>query len=483
MGSFCSFCYGVGGHTINDGKANEHTPLLTKQVWTELKKPSCNHLYDAPRAFNQRYELRGVLGHGATGFCHACIDKYKMEAFACKVVNLSKYVDRNKYRILQRLMVEVKVLQKLRHKNIVRAQDFFEDEDHLFIIMELIPGGELFQQIVKVGSFSEKQAAGVIRDVADGLSYIHQMGVIHRDLKPENLLVPGPQLRPVKICDFGLAFNKTFGNSPKTFVGSPRYMAPEQMLGTPYNEKVDVWALGIILFILLSGNLPFEPTILQQNAQQNAAKGERKLPVRQLALRFQGSRWNKVSRAAKALIFSCLNIDPEIRFSADRVLTHSWLNGKAPATLVQNSEHLKRYLFDKRSNGTIFLEPNTLGHRYGTKEKIALTHRNRRSHPINLGRGFNTPDHSPSSSPETSISRSSGSLLKSPNMLANLQRFSKGTGDSFQLSPNYVPKQKKKKKGSSSWTRKTGKLESKQLKSKKDSKTPDGKPGEMVFSL
>mmetsp|Transcript_23274 Transcript_23274/g.41178 ORF Transcript_23274/g.41178 Transcript_23274/m.41178 type:complete len:492 (+) Transcript_23274:166-1641(+) len=393
MGNACSWCFLDGQSEIN-----ESTPLMTTEVMNQMKTPNANSAYMPPTKFIMKYELRGVLGAGATGLCHICIHHPTRGAFACKIVRKRRLAHERKHRVLKQLRTEVDVLKKLNHPNIVQFKDFFEDRNNLFIVMELVGGGELFQQVVEAGSFSEKTAATVVRDVASGLSYMHKMGVIHRDLKPENLLVPGPGLHPVKICDFGLAFQ--YGgkkHSPKTFVGSPRYMAPEQMQRKAYNSKVDTWALGVILFILLSGCLPFEPAMLRRSKDE-------KLPVRELALKFEGMRWFNISWDAKTLIFACLNLNPDIRFSADQVLSHSWLDGSAPSTLIRNSEHLRRYLLDKRSNGSFFLEPNTLGHR-DIKTKIAATHRNKRSHPMSLNRGYNTPDESPQSSPTTSSSK------------------------------------------------------------------------------
>mmetsp|Transcript_21885 Transcript_21885/g.43959 ORF Transcript_21885/g.43959 Transcript_21885/m.43959 type:complete len:491 (-) Transcript_21885:270-1742(-) len=419
----CGFCFGIEG----SGAVNERTPLMENaELVSQIRTPSANTLYMPPKKFTSRYELRGVLGAGATGLCHVCLDIRTMNAFACKIVRKRRLLAERKHKVLKQLLIEVDVLKRLEHKNIVKFQDVFEDRNNLFIVMELVGGGELFAQVVRVGSFSEKLAAGIMRDVAAGLAYCHKMGVIHRDLKPENLLVPGPGLRPVKICDFGLAFQYSANRrAPRTFVGSPRYMAPEQMQRRPYNEKVDTWALGVILFILLSGCLPFEPAVLKRGEDQ-------KLPVKKLALKFSGRRWKGISDEAKYLIHGCLVIDPDMRYSADQVLTHSWLNGKAPANLIQNSDHLYRYMLDKRSNGSFFLEPNTLGCK-DVKTKMAATHRNKRSHPMPLNRGYKTPDGSPSSSPDSNFSKSNGSVRKSP-IIMNSRFHKKNKNSSIERS-------------------------------------------------
>ncbi|GAB5357737.1 hypothetical protein AAMO2058_000400200 [Amorphochlora amoebiformis] len=456
----CSYCFGLDYE--HSGPPTERTPLMHhRHIRSQLQTPSANAAYRPPPSFTEKYDIRGVLGAGATGLCHVCIDIHTMKAYACKIVRKRRLLAERKHKILKQLRVEVDVLKRLKHPHIVHFQDFFEDRNHLFIIMELVSGGELFAQVVRAGSFSEKQAAGIVRDVASGLAYCHSMGVIHRDLKPENLLVPGPGLCPVKICDFGLAFQYGHKKAPKTFVGSPRYMAPEQMLRKPYTEKVDTWALGVILFILLSGCLPFEPAVLQQNA-------EGKLPVRELALRFEKKRWGHVSRLAKALIFNCLNLDPDIRFSASQVLTHPWINGKAPETLIQNSSHLRRYLLDKRSNGSFFLEPNTLGGK-DIRCKLAAVHRTKRSQPVSLGRGYRTPDGSPSSSPETSISRSTGSR-RSPSLLAGMNRFKKRTNNSSDLEGfSLSPRESKRVDSWASWGAKPAGRPKKEIKEYKTS--------------
>mmetsp|Transcript_30179 Transcript_30179/g.42060 ORF Transcript_30179/g.42060 Transcript_30179/m.42060 type:complete len:441 (-) Transcript_30179:227-1549(-) len=390
--------------------------IIGVELLNHIKAPSRNLVFKPPDRFTRKYDIRGLIGSGATGQCHVCLQLPNHDIFACKIVRKRRLLQERKQRILKQLRVEVDVLKRLSHPNIVKFQDFYEDRNHLFIIMELVGGGELFAQVVEVGSFSEKIAAGIIKDVAAGLEYCHSMGIIHRDLKPENLLVPGPGLRPVKICDFGLAFQYGAKREARTFVGSPRYMAPEQMQRKPYTSKVDTWALGVILFILLSGCLPFEPALLKKGEDQ-------KLPVRELALKFEGKRWQRVSGDAKSLIFYCLSLDPEIRFSADKILTHPWLNGKAPDNLIRNSQHLRRYLTDKRSNGSFFLEPNTLS-RKDVKAKIAATHRDRRSQPMSLNRGYRTPDGAASLSP----SNSSRSLDKAV-LLKGMDRFRRTPSD------------------------------------------------------
>ena len=189
-------------------------------------------------------------------------------ALACKVVDKRKLgLDvRVRTVLLEQLRQEITVLKKLNHRNVIRLIDVCEQPEKLYIVMELMHGGELFDCIVQKGRFTESEAYDVVGQVAAGLAHCHKQGVVHRDLKPENLLLAEKwdrfsdkkKLGVVKITDFG--YSRILGNNTtKSYLGTAGYLAPELRQGKEYSESVDVWALGVITYVLLSGHLPFPP--------------------------------------------------------------------------------------------------------------------------------------------------------------------------------------------------------------------------------
>uniref|UniRef100_A0A3Q3GQW9 Calcium/calmodulin-dependent protein kinase 1Da n=1 Tax=Labrus bergylta TaxID=56723 RepID=A0A3Q3GQW9_9LABR len=153
---------------------------------------------------------------------------------------------------------EIAVLRKIKHENIVALEDIYESPDHLYLIMQLVSGGELFDRIVEKGFYTEKDASTLIRQVLDAVNYLHRMGIVHRDLKPENLLYFNPQDESkIMISDFGLSKMEGSGDVMSTACGTPGYVAPEVLAQKPYSKAVDCWSIGVIAYILLCGYPPF----------------------------------------------------------------------------------------------------------------------------------------------------------------------------------------------------------------------------------
>lgn len=150
-------------------------------------------------------------------------------------------------------MNEVEIMKHMDHPHIVKVYEFFENENHIFIVMELLENGELFDKIKQAQHFSESQAKKSIREILEAVNYLHKKKIVHRDLKPENILFSKNDV--LKIADFGTSkfFSKT---KMKKTHGTPYYIAPEVINGH-YNEKCDVWSIGVIMYILLSGYPPF----------------------------------------------------------------------------------------------------------------------------------------------------------------------------------------------------------------------------------
>lgn len=162
--------------------------------------------------------------------------------------------------LLPKLMMnELSVLQKCSHPNIMNVTELLEDDENYYIITELLEGGELFDRIIEVKAFSERRAAYIVKQVLLALNYMHQQSITHRDLKPENILLESKKLSSleVKIADFGFSCMFDPKEGLDTQLGSPLYMAPEIIIGKTYNEKVDIWSMGVITYMLLTGRNPF----------------------------------------------------------------------------------------------------------------------------------------------------------------------------------------------------------------------------------
>eukprot|EP00903_Cladosiphon_okamuranus_P006192 g6089.t1 len=276
----------------------------------------------APGTVLAKYEMKEVLGVGSTSKCYRCVNRRSKKQFACKVID-KRAMDPKLKPLLDQFHVEIQVLQLLRHPNIIHMEDVFESDAKIHMVMEIMQGGELFDYVVEKGKLSESEASVMVRKVTSALAYMHSMNVIHRDLKPENLLLTSKGASPeVKIIDFGLA--KVLGagdDSAQSFLGTRGYLAPEMLQRESYSKEVDVWALGVIVFVLLCGCLPFD----DDSKKLNQAGAFQKF-----VLRFPG--WaQKLSPGAKDLLSKLLTVTPRARFTAKQALEHPWVTGKAAA--------------------------------------------------------------------------------------------------------------------------------------------------------
>jgi len=220
---------------------------------------------------------------------------------------------------LEEFRLEVDLMKSLDHPCICRLLQVYEDPKNLYIVMEHIEGGELFEHVVEQGNFSEHDAARVIRQVSSSLEYCHDRGVVHRDIKPENIMVVSDDADSdevtVKLIDFGFGSRILSGVKLKARVGTFVYTAPEAFKDEPCDEKLDMWALGCVLFVLLSGDAPFFGADCQSKIIQGS---------------FSMEGWDAVSDSAKDLIRGLLEVDPSKRLSAAEVLQHAWLQKAAP---------------------------------------------------------------------------------------------------------------------------------------------------------
>jgi len=258
------------------------------------------------------FDIEAPIGRGATSVVKTVIEKGTKKKYAMK--QIKKDIDKKIIR------TEIGILLRLKHPNIIRLKEIFESENELFLILELVTGGELFDRIVERGFYSEKDAAAVVKQLCEAIQYLHDNGIVHRDLKPENLLYANPTPESaLKIADFGLSKMLTTSATMQTVCGTPGYCAPEVLLGKSYEESVDMWAVGVITYILLCG---FEPFYDERGDQAMFQK------ILKCDFEFVSPWWDQVSLNAKDLISKLIVLDPSKRLSAKEAIAHPWVQGK-----------------------------------------------------------------------------------------------------------------------------------------------------------
>jgi len=199
------------------------------------------------------YRIGKVLGTGAFGEVRMCVHRESGAQRAVKVLRKSHMDDDEK----RMLFNEINILKEIDHPNIIKMYEFFEDEKRYYLVTEICKGGELFDEILQRGKFSERDGAVLMKQVLSCINYCHQANIVHRDLKPENILLEqNKEFDQIKIIDFGTSLVYDPSRSLDEKLGTPYYIAPE-VLNKNYNQKCDIWSCGVITYILLSGVPPF----------------------------------------------------------------------------------------------------------------------------------------------------------------------------------------------------------------------------------
>ena len=268
------------------------------------------------------------LTNGTYSKIYVVQNKKDFKLYCCKEILKSKIADLAKFKN------EINILSKVDHPNIIRLYEIFEDDRYISLIMELCQGGELFQKINELAekdeSFSEKEAVKIFKQLMLAICYCHSQGICHRDLKPENILFlnKNPD-SPIKIIDFGLSKifgeikpimkgNKVEKNIMSLRVGTAYYMSPEVLQGN-YDNKCDIWACGVILYIMLCGYPPFDG-----DTENDILKA-----ISRKKFSFPEEEWKSVSDDAKDLIKHMI-CDPDKRYNAEMILNHPWIEKNAP---------------------------------------------------------------------------------------------------------------------------------------------------------
>ena len=282
-----------------------------------------------------KYEFVKIIGRGHYGTVRlAHLKSRPEEMVAIKTMTKKKVATSTE--ALQR---EIRILFALDHPNIIRLHEVFEDDKYMHLVTEYCSGGELLDHLVSMGRYSEHDAARLLHKILLAVNNLHQNNVCHRDLKPENFMFENTDPRAeLKLIDFGLAhkfFNKAGSSELKSFVGTPDYVAPEVLQGG-YGPKCDLWSVGVILYVMLSGKLPF------------AGNSVNEIYARILSGEFTTNTdvWRNINPWAIDLLLKLLVVNPQKRLSAEEALEHEWFVQSPISPLVISRdilESLKRY--------------------------------------------------------------------------------------------------------------------------------------------
>lgn len=294
------------------------------------------------------YKLGDILGEGAFAQVRLAFDLQTGEKAAVKIIQKHGYDPRE----MEYIIREMDIMKSVSHPNVVNTLDMFDSASHLHIVLEYMAGGELFDIIADAGSFTERKAAQVTRDLIKGVQYLHMHDIVHRDLKPENVLcVSKSWPLHVKIADFGLADYTEDGEIRSAgggMIGTPGYVAPEVVNKKNYGPAVDMWAVGVLLYIMLSGKMPFYGR--DDNAcLKMIASGKYHMPPRE---------WSNISSDAISLVKGLLQYDPNKRLTANAALQHKWLQdptqlSSAPINNDLSGIHSSRRKFKKAVMATM----------------------------------------------------------------------------------------------------------------------------------
>uniref|UniRef100_A0A8C7FXD7 Serine/threonine-protein kinase DCLK2 n=1 Tax=Oncorhynchus kisutch TaxID=8019 RepID=A0A8C7FXD7_ONCKI len=264
---------------------------------------------------SDKYKVGKIIGDGNFAVVKDCVERSTGQEFALKIIDKARCC--GKEHLIEN---EVAVLRRVRHPSIIQLIEVDDTPTELYLVMELVKGGDLFDAITCSTKYTERDASAMVFNLAGAIQYLHRMDIVHRDIKPENLLVCEylDGTKSLKLGDFGLA---TVVEGPLyTVCGTPTYVAPEIIAETGYGLKVDIWAAGVITYILLCGFPPFRSeNNIQEELFDQILKGE---------LEFPSPDWDTVSLPAKMLIGQMLQVNADIRYSAEEVLSHPWVTAR-----------------------------------------------------------------------------------------------------------------------------------------------------------
>ena len=249
------------------------------------------------------------IGEGSYGSVKQGVHK------TTKQIRAIKTIPKNSVKFIARFRQEIQLMKELEHPNIIRLYETYEDASSIYLVMELCTGGELFDRIISLGCFTVRAAAMAVKQMLSAIYYLHNHGICHRDLKPENFLLLSPEATsPLKLIDFGLSARFTADKPMSTKSGTPYYVAPEVLTGA-YNERCDLWSIGVLTYVLLCGYPPFN----------GATDRDILTAVKAGGFSFPDEEWKGITKDAKDFISRLLEFVPSKRMTAKEALEHKWL--------------------------------------------------------------------------------------------------------------------------------------------------------------
>ncbi|XP_066104133.1 ribosomal protein S6 kinase alpha-2 isoform X4 [Saccopteryx bilineata] len=262
--------------------------------------------------FTDGYEIKEDIGVGSYSVCKRCVHKATDAEYAVKIIDKSKRDPSEEIEIL---------LRYGQHPNIITLKDVYDDGKFVYLVTELMRGGELLDRILRQRCFSEREASDVLCAIAKTMDYLHSQGVVHRDLKPSNILYMDESGNPesIRICDFGFAKQLRAENGLlMTPCYTANFVAPEVLKRQGYDAACDIWSLGILLYTMLAGFTPFAngPDDTPEEILARISSGKYAL---------SGGNWDSISEAAKDVVSKMLHVDPQQRLTAVQVLKHPWI--------------------------------------------------------------------------------------------------------------------------------------------------------------
>ncbi|KAJ7342192.1 hypothetical protein JRQ81_009631 [Phrynocephalus forsythii] len=306
----------ANAHNLFRGFSFVASNLVQEPAQQELHKMTINpivqQLHGNNIHFTDGYEIKEDIGIGSYSVCKRCVHKVTEAEFAVKIIDKSKRDPSEEIEIL---------LRYGQHPNIITLKDVYDDGKYVYLVMELMQGGELLDRILRQKCFSEREASAVLCVITKTVDYLHSQGVVHRDLKPSNILYMDESGNPdsIRICDFGFAKQLRAENGLlMTPCYTANFVAPEVLKRQGYDAACDIWSLGILLYTMLAGFTPFAngPDDTPEEILARIGSGKYALT---------GGNWDSISDAAKDIVSKMLHVDPHQRLTAAQVLRHPWI--------------------------------------------------------------------------------------------------------------------------------------------------------------
>ncbi|XP_067625623.1 ovarian-specific serine/threonine-protein kinase Lok [Eurosta solidaginis] len=354
-----------GTYVNGEQIGTNNSRILQNNDVISLSHPTCkafvfkdlcpNEALGLPKEITTTYYISRKLGSGACGLVRLVYDIRTCNQFAMKIVKKNLLSDctsinkPNNSNDPQKVLNEANIMMSLSHPCVIKMHDIIDKPDSVYMVLELMKGGDLLHRIVTNKHLTEEISKLFFFQMCHAVKYLHDKGISHRDLKPDNVLLESSNEETLlKVSDFGLSKFVQNDSVMKTLCGTPLYVAPE-VLQTggrgAYTKKVDIWSLGVVLFTCLSGTLPFSDDFGTPASEQ----------IKRGKFRFQHPSWKKVSQRATTLIKEMLVVDPKSRPTIDNILKSSWLRDKE--MLRKAKALMKLNILDIEEEDENFLQP------------------------------------------------------------------------------------------------------------------------------